>query len=1073
MNIAEPFIRRPVMTTLVMMAILLFGILGYRALAVSELPNVDYPTIQIGASLPGASPDTMASAVATPLEKQFSTIAGIDSMTSSSSLGTTSITLQFDLSRNIDGAAQDVQAAIARASSQLPPSMPTPPTYQKVNPADQPILYLAMGSKTLPLYTVDQYAETLMGQRISMVKGVAQVQVYGSQKYAVRIQLDPQALATRQIGIDDVHTAVQNANVNLPVGTLYGENRAFTLQANGQLTHASLYRPLIVAYRNGSPVRLEDLGKVYDSVQNDRVANWWNDTDSVVLAIQRQPGTNTVEVVDAVKQLMPQFRSIIPPSVQMQTLYDASESIRNSVADVKFTLYLAIALVILVIFLFLRNLSATVIPSFALPMSIIGTFAVMYLLGYTVDNLSLMALTLSVGFVVDDAIVMLENIVRHMEMGEGVMEAALSGSREIGFTILSMTISLAAVFLPVFFMGGIMGRLLHEFAVVIITSILVSGVVSLTLTPMLCSRFLRPPGEKKHGRVYMALERFFDWLLRLYDVSLQWSLRHRVFVMTVSGIILVVTIWQFAVIPKGFLPAEDRSQVFISTEAAQGISFDAMRQHQLELNKIAFDDPNRRDFFSSIGSFSASNGGIIFIHLKERKDRPATQSPAILHLQQKYGGVPVVGSAIRAIAPLFAHHPSIDEVIEEFREKFANVTGINAYMQNLPPIQVGGQITKSQYQLALQSPDTAELYRDSMSFMKDMAKLPGLQDVTTDLLIANPQVNVNIDRDKASALGVSAQQIEDALYTAYGQRQISTIYAPNDEYWVVMELENKYQADPAALSMLYVHSSGGNLVPLNAVANLTTNLGPLTVNHLGQLPAVTISFNLENGVAIGDAVNSVNKLAREVLPPTVTTEFQGTAQAFQSSLSGLGILLLMAILVIYIVLGILYESFIHPITILSGLPSAAFGALLTLQIFHLSLDLYGFVGVIMLIGIVKKNAIMMVDFAIERERHGHRSAAEAIYEGCLIRFRPIMMTTMAALMGTLPIALGSGAGADSRRPLGLAVVGGLLFSQAVTLYLTPVFYTYMDSFQTWAEHRFGKLSRKRNPILADEHSSAD
>ena len=1073
MNIAEPFIRRPVMTTLVMVAILLFGILGYRALAVSELPNVDYPTIQVGASLPGASPDTMASAVATPLEKQFSTIAGIDSMTSSSSLGTTSITLQFDLSRNIDGAAQDVQAAIARASSQLPPSMPTPPTYQKVNPADQPVLYLAMGSKTLPLYTVDQYAETLMGQRISMVKGVAQVQVYGSQKYAVRIQLDPQALATRQIGIDDVHTAVQNANVNLPVGTLYGEHRAFTLQANGQLTHASLYRPLIVAYRNGSPVRLEDLGKVYDSVQNDRVANWWNDTDSVVLAIQRQPGTNTVEVVDAVKRLLPQFRDIIPPSVQMQTLYDASASIRNSVADVKFTLYLAIALVILVIFLFLRNLSATVIPSFALPMSIIGTFAVMYLLGYTVDNLSLMALTLSVGFVVDDAIVMLENIVRHMEMGEGVMEAALSGSREIGFTILSMTISLAAVFLPVFFMGGIMGRLLHEFAVVIITAILVSGVVSLTLTPMLCSRFLRPAGEMQHGRLYMALERFFDRLLNVYDVSLQWSLRHKVFVMTVSGIILIITIWQFAVIPKGFLPAEDRSQIFISTEAAQGISFDAMRQHQLELNKIVFDDPNRNDFFSSVGSFSASNGGIIFIHLKERKDRPATESPAILHLEQRYGGVPVLGGAIRAVAPLFAHHPDIDEVIEEFREKFSTVTGINAYMQNLPPIQVGGQLTKSQYQLALQSPDTAELYRDSTSFMKEMAKLPGLMDVTTDLLIANPQVNVNIDRDKASALGVSAQQVEDALYTAYGQRQISTIYAPNDEYWVVMELEDKYQADPAALSMLYVHSSSGNLVPLNAVANLTTNLGPLTVNHLGQLPAVTISFNLKNGVAIGDAVNSINKLAREVLPPTVTTEFQGAAQAFQASLTGLGILLFMAILVIYIVLGILYESFIHPITILSGLPSAAFGALLTLQIFHLSLDLYGFVGVIMLIGIVKKNAIMMVDFAIERERNSHKTAEEAIYEGCLIRFRPIMMTTMAALMGTLPIALGSGAGADSRRPLGLAVVGGLVFSQAVTLYLTPVFYTYMDSFQTWAESRFGKLTRKRNPILTDEHSSAD
>jgi hydrophobic/amphiphilic exporter-1 (mainly G- bacteria), HAE1 family len=1073
MNIAEPFIRRPVMTTLVMAAILLFGILGYRALAVSELPNVDYPTIQVGASLPGASPDTMASAVATPLEKQFSTIAGIDSMTSTSSLGSTSITLQFDLSRNIDGAAQDVQAAIARASAQLPPSMPTPPTYNKVNPADQPILYVAMGSKTLPLYTVDQYAETLMGQRISMVKGVAQVQVYGSQKYAVRIQLDPQALATRQIGIDDVHTAVQNANVNLPVGTLYGEHRAFTLQANGQLTHASLYRPLIIAYRNGSPVRLEDLGKVYDSVQNDRVANWWNDTESVVLAIERQPGTNTVEVVDAVKQLLPQFRAIIPPSVQMQILYDASDSIRNSVADVKFTLYLAIALVILVIFLFLRNLSATVIPSFALPMSIIGTFAVMYLLGYTVDNLSLMALTLSVGFVVDDAIVMLENIVRHMEMGEGVMESALSGSREIGFTILSMTISLAAVFLPVFFMSGIMGRLLHEFAVVIITSILVSGVVSLTLTPMLCSRFLRPAGEMKHGRVYMALERFLEWMLRVYDVSLRWSLRHRVFVMVVSGIILVITVWQFAVIPKGFLPAEDRSQIFAFTEASQGISFQSMKQHQLELNKIVLNDPNRDDFFSSIGSFTASNGGIIFIHLKDRKDRPATEPAAILHWEQKYGDVRVLGSAIRGVAPLFAHHPSIDELIEEFREKFATVTGINAYMQNLPPIQVGGQLTKSQYQLALQSPDTAELYRDSLTFMREMAKLPGLQDVTTDLLIANPQVNVNIDRDKASALGVSAQQVEDALYTAYGQRQISTIYAPNDEYWVVMELEDKYQADPAALSMLYVHSSSGNLVPLNAVATLSTNLGPLSVNHLGQLPAVTLSFNLKNGVAIGDAVNSVNKLAREILPPTVTTEFQGTAQAFQSSLSGLGILLFMAILVIYIVLGILYESFIHPITILSGLPSAAFGALLTLQIFHLSLDLYGFVGVIMLIGIVKKNAIMMVDFAIERERHGNKTAEEAIYEGCLIRFRPIMMTTMAALMGTLPIALGSGAGADSRRPLGLAVVGGLVFSQAVTLYLTPVFYTYMDRFQTWAENRFGKLSRKRNAVLADEHSSAD
>jgi HAE1 family hydrophobic/amphiphilic exporter-1 len=1068
MNIAAIFIRRPIMTTLVMMAILLFGIIAYRSLAVSDLPNVDYPTIQVSASLPGANPDTMASAIATPLEKQFSTIAGIDSMTSSSSLGTTQVTLQFDLSRNIDGAAQDVQAAIARAAPQLPPNMPTPPTYTKVNPADQPILYLAMGSATLPLYVVDQYAETLMGQRISMVKGVAQVEVYGAQKYAVRIQLDPQALATRQIGIDDVHTAVQNANVNLPVGTLYGKDRAFVLQANGQLTHAASYRPLIVAYRNGSPVRLEDLGKVFDSVQNDRVANWWNNTSSVVLAVERQPGTNTVEVVDAVKTLLPQFRAIIPPSVQMHILYDRSVSIRQSVGDVKFTLFLAVILVVLVIFLFLRNLSATLIPSIALPMSIIGTFVVMYALNYTVDNLSLLALTLSVGFVVDDAIVMLENIVRHIEMGESVMQAALTGSREIGFTIVSMTLSLAAVFIPVLFMGGIMGRLLHEFAIVIMASILVSGFVSLTLTPMLCSRFLRSQHGAKHGRVYMSLERFFDRLLGVYDVSLQWSLCHRPFVMAVSGLILVITAWQFVAIPKGFLPAEDNGQLFVSTEAQQGISFESMRTHQMALNQIVMDDPNRNDFFSSVGAFTSSNSGLLFMHLKERNDRPKIPSQAMLDLEQKYGKTPVLGGLLRAAAPLFAHHPTIDEVIEELRPKFAAVAGINAYMQNLPPIQVGGELTKSQYQLTLQSPDTSELYRYEAIFEPKVAQLPGLLDVTSDLLIHNPQVTVNIDRDKASALGVSAEQVEDALYTAYGQRQISTIYAPNDEYWVVMELEDKYQADPSALSMLYVHSTSGALVPLSAVAKLDTNLGPLTVNHLGQLPGVTVSFNLKPGVAIGDAVNEIEKLARETLPPTVTTQFQGTAKAFEASLTGLGILLVMAILVIYIVLGILYESFIHPITILSGLPSAAFGALLTLQLFHLSLDLYAFVGVMMLIGIVKKNAIMMVDFAVERDREGHKSAAEAIYEGSLIRFRPIMMTTMAALMGTIPIALGSGAGADSRRPLGLAVVGGLVFSQLVTLYLTPVFYTYMDSFQSWTQRRFGRAigPTKDEPGLA-------
>src|ERR1700689_5168049 len=639
MTIAEPFIRRPIMTTLVMAAILLFGTLGYRSLAVSDLPNVDFPTIQVSANLPGANPDTMAAAVATPMEKQFSTIAGIDSMTSTSTLGSTSITLQFDLSRNIDGAAQDVEAAISRVAGQLPPNMPSPPTFQKVNPADQPVYFMALSSSTLPLYTVDQYAETLLGQRISMVKGVAQVQVFGAQKYAVRIDLDPQALAARQIGIDEVNAAVQTANVNLPTGTLYGTHQAFAVQANGQLTRASLYRPLIVAYRNGSPVRLDELGNVLDSVQSSKISNFYNDEHAVILAIQRQPGTNTVEVVGGVRKILPQFQAILPASVQMTEIYDRSQLIQESVNDVKSTLFLAICLVVLVIFLFLRNLSATVIPSIALPMSIAGTFAVMYLLDYTVDNLSLMALTLSVGFVVDDAIVMLENIVRHMEMGEGVMEAALSGSREIGFTILSMTVSLAAVFLPVFLMGGIMGRLLHEFAVVIITAILVSGFVSLTLTPMLCSRFLRPVAEQHHGSVYMALEQFFDRLLHYYDVSLQWSLRHRVFVMTVSGVILIITVWQFVVIPKGFLPPEDRSQIFISTEAQQGISFDSMRAHQSELNKIALADPNVRDFFSGVGDFSSSNSGIMFLHLNQRNDRPATESPTMVHLEQKYGNV--------------------------------------------------------------------------------------------------------------------------------------------------------------------------------------------------------------------------------------------------------------------------------------------------------------------------------------------------------------------------------------------------------------------------------------------------
>jgi HAE1 family hydrophobic/amphiphilic exporter-1 len=1027
MNIAEPFIRRPVMTTLVMSAILLFGIAAYRLLPVSDLPNVDFPTILVNASLPGASPETMASAVATPLEGQFSTIAGLDNMTSTSGLGSTQITLQFNLNRNIDAAAQDVQAMISKAARLLPADMPSPPTYRKVNPADSPILYLALNSPTLPLSKVDEYAEVTIAQRISMISGVAQVQVYGSQKYAVRAQLDPRALASRGIGIDEVANAVANANVNLPTGTLQGATKSFTIQASGQLNDAAAYRPLIVAYQNGNPVRLQELGRVIDSVENDKVASWFNtskaSTRAVILAIQRQPGTNTIEVVNSIKSLLPTFRSEMPASVNLDVLYDRSQSIRESVSDVKFTLGLAIILVVLVIFLFLRNISATIIPSLALPMSLIGTFTAMYLLGLSVDNLSLMAMILAVGFVVDDAIVMLENIVRHMEQGEPVLQASLNGSKEIGFTILSMTISLVAVFIPVLFMGGIMGRLLHEFAIVISISILVSGVVSLSLTPMLCSRFLRPHGQEKHGRTYMALEQFFDGMLKTYERSLRLVLKHRIVTLTVTAALFFITIYLFIIMPKGFLPSEDTGQIFAFTEAQQGISFDDMAKHQRELMDILAKDPNVDQFMSSIGAGgpnAAANTGRMFIRLKPRSERKL----------------------------------SADEVIQELRMKTSSVIGIRMFMQNLPPIRIGGQLTKSQYQYTLQGPDTEELYRFAPLLEEKLRAIPQIQDVTSDLQIKNPQVNLDIDRDKAAALGVTAQQIENALSMAYSTLQISTILAPTNQYQVIMGLLPEYQTDPSSLTMLYVRSSSGNLVPLTVVTKPSVGTGPLLVNHLGQLPDVTLSFNLRPDVSLSEAVSLVAKASKDTLPPSITTSFQGAAQAFQSSTQGLFVLLIIAILVIYIVLGILYESFIHPLTILSGLPAAGVGALVTLLIFGKELNIYGFVGIIMLIGIVKKNAIMMIDFALEAERKHGKSPQEAIYEGALIRFRPIMMTTMSALMGTLPIAIGFGAGADSRRPLGLAVVGGLVFSQLLTLYITPVIYTYLDTFQ----QRFGKLA---------------
>jgi hydrophobic/amphiphilic exporter-1 (mainly G- bacteria), HAE1 family len=1031
-GLSDIFIHRPVMTTLVMFGVLLFGITGYRFLPVSDLPNVDFPTIQVTAGLPGASPETMASAVATPLEKQFSTIAGLDSMTSASQLGSTQIVLQFNLSRNIDAAAQDVQSAISVAQGNLPNDMPNPPSFRKVNPADRPIIYFALTSPTLPLSDLDEYGETLLAQRISMVSGVAQVVVYGSQKYAVRIRLDPNRLANKGIGLDDVASAVEQGNVNLPTGTLDGQHVAYTVQATGQLENAAAYMPLIVAYRNGSPVRLEDLGVVLDSVENDKTAAWYVDAThndrSVILAIQRQPGTNTVKVAGDVRKLVTTLQTQIPASVSLHVLYDRSGPIRDSVNDVKLTLLLALVLVVLVIFVFLRNLSATVIPSLALPMSIIGTFIVMYYLGYSLDNLSLMALTLSVGFVVDDAIVMLENIVRHMELGEETFSAALKGSREIGFTILSMTLSLAAVFIPVLFMGGIIGRLFHEFAVTIAAAILISGFVSLTLTPMLCSRFLNPPSHERRSAIYEASERIFNKMLSIYDKALGWSLNHRRLVLIFSGIILLATGYLFIAIPKGFIPSEDRSAIIAFTQAAEGISVDAMMKHQQAAAAVVREDPNVKSFFSTAGARGSrsSNTGIMFMHLKPRN-------------QRKY---------------------SADQVIERLRPKLAKIPGIMSFLQNLPPIQIGGRLTKAQYQVTLQGADTRELYKYAPILEAKMHSLEGLHDISSDLEIKNPQVTVDIDRNKASTMGVTAQAIENTLYYAYGSRQISTIYTRNNTYQVIMEVGTHFQQDPSALSLLYVHSQDGQLVPLKAVANITQDLGPLSINHTGQAPSVTLSFNLNPDFPLSKAIKQVQDLARNTLPADISTSFQGTAEAFRSSIAGLGLLLLMAILVIYMVLGILYESFIHPITILSALPFAGFGALVTLLLFRIDLSIYAFVGIIMLVGLVKKNGIIMIDFALEAERKEGKGPVEAIHEACIVRFRPIMMTTMAALMGTLPIALGFGAGAESRRPLGLAVVGGLLFSQFLTLVVTPVFYVYMDELQTFLSQRFKRRGKK-------------
>ncbi len=1014
MNPSSLFITRPVTTVLLMAGILVFGTLAYRRLPVSDLPSVDFPTIQVGASLPGASPETVASSVALPLEKQFSTIAGLKSINSTSSQGSTNITLQFDLSRNIDAAAQDVQAAIAKTTRQLPPQMPSPPSYQKVNPDDQPVLFLVLSSATLPLSTVNEYAETTMAQRISMVSGVAQVSVYGAARYAVRVDLDPRQLASYGIGMDEVASAISSANANLPTGTIYGQDRTFTVLANGKLLRADAYGPTIIAYRNGNPVRLDQVAHVYDGVENDKSAAWFNGERAMFLAIQKQPGTNVVEVVDAVRELLPTFQAQLPASVTLDVRSDRAGPIRESVRDVKLTLLSTVALVVLVIFLFLRNVSATLIPSLALPGSIVATFAAMYLLGYSLDNLSLMALTLSVGFVVDDAIVMLENIVRHMEMGKPAMRAALDGSREIAFTIVAMTVSLTAVFIPVLFMGGIVGRLLHEFAVTIGVAILVSGFVSISLTPMLCSRFLKPPHGQRHGRMYNAIERMFDAALKFYDRTLALAIRHRGVTMAVSLLLLAGTVALYLRVPKGFLPSEDQGRFSVSIEAVQGISFDDMVRHQLEAAAVLEKDPAIAGFTSVIGAGPGGgsvNTGRMNADLKPRNQRDV----------------------------------SVDEVIARLRPKLSQIPGIRVFMSNPPPINLGGSRgARSLYQFTLQDTDTNELYDAAAKLEARLRQVPELEDVSSDLQMKNPQISVSMDRDKIATLGLTVNQVETALYNAYGTRQVTQIFAPNNQYEVVLQVAPEFQQDPSSLDLLYVRSNTGRLIPLSTVTTVSTDVGPLAVSHTGQLPAVTISFNLEPGVALGDAVAQVQAIATQTLPSTVSTQFQGTAQAFQESLQGLGLILLMAIVVIYIVLGVLYESFTHPLTILSGLPAAGFGALLTLSIFKTDLSLYAFVGIIMLVGLVKKNGIMMVDFAVEAQRSRHLSPAAAIHEACMVRFRPIMMTTMAALVGTLPIALGLGAGAEARRPLGLAVVGGLLVSQLLTLYITPVYYVYIE-----------------------------
>jgi HAE1 family hydrophobic/amphiphilic exporter-1 len=1023
MNISEICIRRPVLTTLITASLIVFGAFAYRLLPVAALPAVDFPTIQITAQFPGASPETMAASVASPIERQLSTISGISSMTSSSALGIAQITIQFDLGRNIDGAALDVQTALATAARLLPIEMTIPPSFRKVNPGDFPVLYVSLRSDTMPLSTVDEYAETVLAPQLSQLPGVAQVLVYGAQKFAVRVQVNPVQAAARNISLDDVRNVVARTNSSTPVGTLTGPKQSVTLTATSAIEHAADYRDVVVAYRNGAPIKLNEIARVIDSVENDKVATWYNDARAVVLAIQRQPDGNTVEVVDLVRDKLPSMRAQVPPSVQMQPLFDRSISIRAAVSDVQETLAIAISLVIMVIFLFLRKVSATIIPALAVPVSLIGTCAAMYAFGFSINNMTLLALTLSVGFVVDDAIVMLENIVRHIEGGMRPFEAALKGSREIGFTIMSITFSLIAVFIPVLLMGGMVGRVFREFAVAISVAIIISGFVSLTLTPMLCARVLRSHHrDEKHNIVLGAFERVFEYMLRTYEWTLDRVLTYKSIMLCITVATLAGTIWLYIVIPKGFFPTEDTGYVIGITEGATDVSFPALSTLQRQVADIVRADKAVSYVNSTVGAGgpnTVGNSGRMLVALKPRNERGESANQVIARLRQSANVVP----------------------------------GIAIFFQSIQNINLGGKLSKSQYQYTLQSNDTATLYRLAPELREKISRIPGLLDVTTDLYVKNPQVTIEIDREKAAVYGVTIDQVRQELYDAFGVRQVATIYTPVNYYQVILETAPEFQVGPDDLARVYLKTTNGTTVPLSAVTRFERTVGPLQVNHQGQQPAVTISFNLGPGMSLGQAVDAIQNLERdERLPATITTGFQGTAQVFQDSLRGQGILILAAIFAAYVVLGILYESFIHPITIISGLPSAGIGAILTLMLFKMDLSVIAMIGIVMLVGIVKKNAIMMIDFALSRRRVG-LSAEAAIREAASLRFRPIMMTTFAAIFGSLPIALGTGAGAELRQPLGVAVVGGLCLSQLLTLYITPVIYLYLDRVDRMIKRR--------------------